>query len=202
MKQAIILAHPDARSFNAAVARTYAEELRSQGHAPILRDLYAIDFDPRLRARELPWADDFAAGSDIRREVELIDESQVFVLVYPLWFNTPPAILKGYIERVFGIGFGYGRSGETSEQRLRGRGLVSITTSGAPEAWAEQSGALPDLRRAFDDYLAQVCGLSVLEHRHFGGIVPGLRLDAAQHILEDVRVTARQLFSAAGPTTP
>ena len=107
-----------------------------------------------------------------------------------------------FVYRVFGIGFGYGRSGATSEQRLRGRGLVSITTSGAPEAWAEQSGALPDLRRAFDAYLAQVCGLAVLEHRHFGGIVPGLRPDAAQHMLEGVRVTARQLFSASGPTTP
>ena len=201
MKQAIILAHPDARSFNATVARTYAEELHALGHEPVMRDLYAMDFDPRLRARELPWADDFATGSDISREIELIDDSQVFVLVYPLWFNTPPAILKGYIERVFGIGFGYGRSGATSGQRLRGRGLVSFTTSGAPEAWAEQSGALPDLRRAYDAYLAQVCGLSVLEHRHFGGIVPGLRPDAAQLMLEEIRSAARRMFTASETAT-
>jgi NAD(P)H dehydrogenase (quinone) len=195
MRQAVIMAHPSGRSFNAAVARAYAEELRSMGHEPVSRNLYALDFDPRLRARELPWADDFQPGSDIIAERDLLETVSVFVLVYPLWFNAPPAMMKGYVERVFGIGFGYGRAGGASEPRLRGRTLMSFTTSGAPETWAEQTGALPGLRHAFDDYLAEVCGLTVLEHRHFGGVVPGLRPDAARAMLDEVRAIAARRFN-------
>lgn len=195
MKQAVILSHPSARSFNAAIADAYVQEVRRLGHDVILRDLYEIDFDPRLRARELPWETGSAPGPDVAFEVEQIENAEVFVLVYPLWFNAPPAILKGYVERVFGIGLGYGGAGGKGSSRLRGRGLVSFTTSGAPEAWAEQSGALPGLRHAFDDYLAQVCDMTVLAHQHFGGVVPTLRPDAAGTMLEEVRATAARLFA-------
>lgn len=194
MKQAVILAHPSRNSFNAAVADAYAKGLSAAGGAPLIRDLYALDFDPRLSARELPWAEDFAVGPDVLAERALLFEAQVFVLVYPLWFNAPPAILKGYVERVLGMGFGYGRTGAVSEPLLRGRGLLSFTTSGSPGGWAEESGALARLRAGFDDYLAQICGLSVIEHRHFGGIIPGLRPDAVRGMLDEVAASAMRLY--------
>lgn len=198
MKQAVILAHPSGGSLNAAIARTYVEVVQACGRTAVLRDLYALDFDPRLRARELPWSPDFAPGADLVAEHALVADANVFVLVYPLWFNTPPAIMKGYVERVFGVAFGYGGGGANTPPALQGRALVSFTTSGAPEAWAEKTGVLPDLRRAFDDYVAEVCGMTVLEHHHFGGVTPNLRPDAANTVLNEVKMTARRLF---GPST-
>jgi len=199
MRQAIIVSHPNPRSFNAAMARAYGEGLQAAGHEAVTRDLYGLDFDPRLRARELPWSEDFAPGPDVVAERALLKEVSVFVFIYALWFNTPPAMTKGYIERVFGMGFGYGRASATSEPLLRGRGLVSFTSSGAPGEWTKETGALDRLRGAFDDYLAEICGLTVIEHRHFGGIVPGLRPDAVRGMLDEVRGTATRLFGGPDP---
>jgi NAD(P)H dehydrogenase (quinone) len=195
MKHAVIVAHPNRRSFNVAVANAYISAVRGFGDEAIMRDLYRLDFDPRLGADELPWAKNFAPRADVAAERTLLADVDVFVLVYPLWFNAPPAMLKGYVDRVFGMGFGYGSPDGGSDPRLRGRILVSFTSSGAPEHWVEQTGALERLRRGFDDHLAEICGLSVIEHRHFGGIVPGIRPDAVRAMLSDVEAVTRRHFA-------
>ncbi len=197
MKQAIVLAHPSRNSFNAAVAGAYAAAVEACGHTAVIQDLYAMDFDPRLRASELPWASDFAIAPDVAAERAILADAEVLVLVYPLWFNAPPAMLKGYVERVLGPGFGYGNSGAAPQPLLGGRGLISFTTSGAPGWWTNESGALERLRAGFDDYLAQICGLAVIDHRHIGGITPGMRPDAVQRLLAEIAATARRLYEPA-----
>lgn len=69
----------------------------------IVRDLYRLNFDPRLRARELPDHEGYAARPDVRRERSAIEDADVFALFYPLWFNAAPAIMKGYMDQVFGM---------------------------------------------------------------------------------------------------
>jgi NAD(P)H dehydrogenase (quinone) len=197
MRHVVILAHPDGGSFNASVAKAYAEAARAASNEVEVRDLYRLDFDPRLRAEELPWRDDFAPGADVLSERDWIGDADVIVFVYPLWFNAPPAILKGYVERVFGMGFGYAADPPGTRPLLSGKGLVSISTSGAPGAWVEQTGALKRLQAGFDDHLAAVCGLRVLEHLHLGSVTPGIRPDAAEAMLDEVRGLARRLAAPA-----
>jgi NAD(P)H dehydrogenase (quinone) len=197
MQHAVILAHPSPASFNASAAKAWAEAAGELGHEVHVRDLYAIGFEPRLAASELPWAPHFAPGEDVREERKIIARSDVLVLVYPLWFNAPPAILKGYVERVLGFGFAYGPAGTGTQPLLTGKMLVSITTSGAPNAWAARTKALEHLRAGFDDHLAAVCGLTVLEHQHFGNVRPGIRPDAVEGMLTDVRRLARRLFGGS-----
>ncbi|HEX7759304.1 MAG TPA: NAD(P)H-dependent oxidoreductase [Caulobacteraceae bacterium] len=197
MKHTIILAHPNPQSFNAAVARVYAETVRSFGAEAEVRDLYQMGFDPRLRADELPWAEDAHPRADVIAERERLADTRAFVFVYPLWFNAPPAILKGYVDRVFGMGFGYGPAAGGSEPLLRGRLLLSLTSSGAPDRWVEETGAVKALRHAFDDHVAEVCGLSVLDHVHFGGLTPGIRPDVIEGMLNQVGEVARRHFAPA-----
>jgi NAD(P)H dehydrogenase (quinone) len=194
MKHAVVLAHPNAASFNASVAHTYAEALTALGHQAQLRDLYAMDFDPRLKASEIPWTAGFGPAPDVVVERDIIAKVDAITLVYPFWFNAPPAMIKGYVERVFGMGFGYAASEVGTQPLMTGKLLISITTSGAPNAWIDQTGALQRLRAGFDDHLAGVCGFSVLEHLHLGGITPGMRSDAAADILSDVTAMAGRLF--------
>jgi NAD(P)H dehydrogenase (quinone) len=196
MKHAIVLAHPNRNSFNAAVARAYADTVASWGDDAIIRDLYNLNFDPRLQALEIPWAKGYAPGPDVVLERQMLKDAKAFVFVYPLWFNAPPAMIKGYVDRVFSYGFGYEAGPGGSVPLLAGRCLVSFTTSGAPDAWVEQSHAVADLRR-FDDHVAAVCGLSVLEHVHLGGVTPRLAPEAARERLDIVRETARRLFAPA-----
>ncbi|HWA62988.1 MAG TPA: NAD(P)H-dependent oxidoreductase [Caulobacteraceae bacterium] len=187
MKHAVILAHPDADSFNAAVARAYAEAVTAGGGEAVVRDLYRLGFDPCLHADELPWTAGHAPRADVVAERALLADARVFVLVYPLWFNAPPAILKGYVDRVFAHGFGFGSIAGGTEPLLIGRSLISFTSSGAPDRWVEETGAVRMLATAFDHHLGEMCGLAVADHVHFGGIVPGIRRDAVEALLQRVR---------------
>jgi NAD(P)H dehydrogenase (quinone) len=199
MKHAIILAHPARRSMNRAIADAYAEAAERHGHEVILRDLYAMRFDPRLSAAEIPGPRAPRFRPDVRRERDLLADVEVFAFVYPIWFNGPPAILKGYVDRVFGMGFGFEPAVGGTEPRLRGRELISFTTSGSPDFWMRDTGALSGLTRLFDAHLGAVCGLTVVDHAHFGGLVSGLRPDAVDEILSKVRSSASAHFRAHPP---
>jgi NAD(P)H dehydrogenase (quinone) len=124
-------------------------------------------------------------------------KADVICLVYPFWFNAPPAMVKGYVERVFGMGFGYAAADMGTRPLLAGKALVSVTTSGAPDGWVEQTGALQRVREGFDDQIASVCGFTVLEHLHLGAVTPGIRPDAVDAMLDEVRTMAERLFRPA-----
>jgi len=177
MKHAVIVAHPNVESFNLTMARAYQAAAVQAGHAVAFRDLYRLGFDPRLADGEIPRPTGFAPADDVKAERALIGDADVFVFVYPLWFNSPPAMLKGYLDRVFGMGFGYGAAAE-GEPMLVGRRMVSISSSGAPKGWVVETGAWDALRKLFDQHFASVCGLSVVDHLHLGAITPGVTTDA------------------------
>jgi NAD(P)H dehydrogenase (quinone) len=195
LKHAVIFAHPRARSFTGSVADTYAQVVSALGHSVLIRDLYRMNFDPRLTEAELPFTEEFQPGADVRAERECLADVQVFALVYPFWLNSPPAILKGYLERVFGFGFAYGKEGR-SEPLLQGRSLISFSSSGAPLHWVQETGAFAAEARLFDSYFAKVCGLNFLEHVHFGGIVPMIREDAVADRLAQVAAVVKKHFGA------
>jgi NAD(P)H dehydrogenase (quinone) len=195
MRHAVIVAHPNDASFTLAVARTYAKTARQRGHETVLRDLYRLDFDPRLKSGEIPQTEGFGPAPDVIEERAVLEATDVFVLVYPLWFYAPPAMIKGYIDRVFGMGFGFGGiQGGGNSPLLRGRKLLSFTSSGSPIEWIEQEGAWTAIRTLFDDHLAQVCGLTVLDHIHAGGVTLGMRPDAVAAHLDKVCKTVERLF--------
>lgn len=194
-KHAIIVAHPNPESFNLALARRYQHSVEALGAKTILRDLYRMDFDPTLKRGEIPRPAGFAAEPDITAERALIGDAEVFAFIYPLWFNTPPAMLLGYIQRVFGMGFGYGpQRGGQNARLLLGRSMLSFSTSGAPAEWLRTEGGWNALRNLFDDHVAQVCGMNVLDHRHYGRVsdsTPASRIEAH---LRDVEATVARCF--------
>ena len=187
MKHAVIVAHPRQNSFTLAVAATYRDAAQQRGHDVVFRDLYSASFDPCLHEDEIPWASDFKTHPDVAEEHRLLEGTDVFAFFYPLWLNTPPAILKGYLERVFGTGFAYSRGRGGNEPLLRNHKLISFSSSGAPTDWVIQSGAWAAVRALFDTHFAAVCGLDVIDHVHFGNIVPGIRPDVVAKYLEAVR---------------
>ncbi|WGM38312.1 NAD(P)H-dependent oxidoreductase [Caulobacter sp. NIBR1757] len=197
MKTAVILAHPKPGSFCASIARTCASTLRDLGHTVRVRDLYRMDFDPRLQAGEIPGPAGYAAGKDVAEERAKLARIEAFILVYPFWFNAPPAILKGYIDRIFSLGFGYRPTFHGTEPLLLGRTLTSFSTSGAPEEWVKQTGALSGLMAVFDSHLAAVTGMTVKGHTHLGGVLPSMTPEAATAMLAQVEAEVRRTFPAA-----
>lgn len=188
MKHAVIVGHPDSKSFTAALAERYVRFMREIAHECLVRDLYRIGFDPILRADELPTRTKWAPGDDIAQERRLVADADVFAFIYPLWFNTPPAIVKGYIERVFGAGFGYATlAAGGQDPLLRGKRLVHVSVSGSTSAWLNEQGAWSAMRSLFDDYFARLCGLELGPHIHLGGVTPAMSERTARehlHLLE------------------
>lgn len=197
MKHAVILAHPDPKSLNASIARAYADAARGQGDEVVERDLYAMRFDPCLKASEIPGPKPPRFRADVVRERGQLSDVDVFTLIYPLWFNGPPAILKGYIDRVFSMGFGFEPAFGGTDSRLSGRQLISFTTSGAPDFWMRDTGALDALKLLFDSHLGGVCGLNVVDHVHFGGMVSGITPEAHKEVMDRVRSAVDGHFAPA-----
>lgn len=196
MKHAVIFAHPNTGSFTASVADAYAVAAESVGDRVVRRDLYRMGFDPRLTDEEIPRTN-FAQRADVMAERALLQDVDVFALVYPLWLNAPPAMMKGYLERVFGFGFAYGGDGKSANPLLCGRKLIAFSSSGAPAEWVKETGAFEALHTLFDQYFAQVCGLTSVDHVHFGGIRPGATPDFIHARLAEVSRTVSRHFGKA-----
>ncbi|MGN3974838.1 NAD(P)H-dependent oxidoreductase [Tsuneonella sp. SYSU-LHT278] len=195
---AIIACHPAQESFTMSMAARYADAVKRQGHTAILRDLYRCGFDPVLTDAERHGV----PGRDVEEEWAVLGEPEVFVLVYPIWYGAPPAMLKGYVERVFGAGRQLGRPpGEEQKDRLAGRHLVSLTSSGQLYAWLKEKGVPASLRTIFDRYQSEVLGFSESRRHHFDGITETTPPEEIREHLAAVEAAAGEVIKrlANGP---
>lgn len=203
-RHAVILCHPDPASFNSAVAKRYVRTVRAMGHEAMIRDLYRIRFDPVLKDDERPGRDNFMLSGDVAEELSVLSGYDVFVFVYPIWFGLPPAMLKGYVDRVLGAGFPFRHVRERSTHPLlTGRKMLSFSSSGTSKQWLEEQGAWMSLRIVFDKYLERGFSLTSSDHVHFPSIVDGLDKRVIDEHLETVDQTARKIcasFLAAHPS--
>ncbi len=199
IKHAIIVCHPLEKSFTMALAQKYAETVQARGHEVVIRDLYRLKFDPVLKAKEREGK----PAPDVEREWIALGKPDVYVLVYPIWFGTPPAMLKGYIDRVFGAGRSRGQGGEGgTRELLAGKRLVSLTCSGSLQAWLAEKGVLGSLRTVFCRYLAEVFGFVEAHVYHFDGVTADLpERDRRVHLLEAEKA-AREVLSRMMPGAP
>ncbi|MDL2079030.1 NAD(P)H-dependent oxidoreductase [Streptomyces sp. GXMU-J15] len=157
MKTLIVHAHPEPRSLNGSLKDLAVTTLRGAGHEVRVSDLYAMnwkavvdaaDYGPHASSPLKVAADSgraFDAGeltADVRAEQEKLLWADTVILQFPLWWYTMPAILKGWVDRVFTYHFAYG-VGEHSDTRygerfgegtLAGRRALLSVTVGGPEA--------------------------------------------------------------------
>jgi len=189
---AVLVAHPRRRSFTVALAETFAATTRLAGAEVVVRDLYRLRFDPRLRSDELP--DRLIVRPDVARERAALSDADIFAFFYPLWFNAAPAIMKGYVERVFGMGFGYSAPRDGGNQPLlAGRKMIIFTSSGAPQDWVESSGAWAAMQKHFDEHFAAMTGLEIIGHHNVGGVTGGMRKDVVQRHRLEISNRARRI---------
>jgi putative NADPH-quinone reductase len=136
MKVMIILAHPLAGSFNHAVAERARRVLAGRGHQALFHDLYAEGFDPVLTAQEIRRGVSF--DEQVLRYTAELDESGGLVLIHPDWWSQPPALLKGWVDRVFRPGVAYEFTGEEFLLKRKvplfagKKGMIFATTHARP----------------------------------------------------------------------
>ncbi|KPG01397.1 NAD(P)H dehydrogenase [Rhodopseudomonas sp. AAP120] len=162
MKILLVFAHPEPRSLNGALRDVAVAELQRLGHEVQVSDLYAMGWKPVVDRADFPaLASDerlvVSAGSkaafeadaltpDVQGEIDKLRWADVLILQFPLWWFTMPAILKGWVDRVYACGFAYG-VGEHSDKRwgdrygegnLAGKRAMLIVTTGG---WGTHYGA-------------------------------------------------------------
>ncbi|MFL9839769.1 NAD(P)H-dependent oxidoreductase [Sphingomonas sp. ST-64] len=192
IRHLVVLGHPGLDSFNHAIARTYREEVGKLHQVTELDDLYARNFDPLLRRDELP-VPGFKPRPDVASSLAQVDAAEMLVLIYPIWFGMPPAIVKGYVDRVLGADFSPEElKADLPSAALQGKRLTIFSTSAASRPWLEERGQWLALKQAFDTYLTRAFGLADCHHVHFDSIVPGLDPRFVEEHLEVVRQTARE----------
>lgn len=202
-KHAVIVSHPSLDSFNLSVAKRYAAIARELGDEVVIRDLYRLGFDPVLKDDERPGSGRSTAADDVKAELAALSGTDVFVIVYPIWFGGPPAILKGYIDRVLGAGITHSEVHDHHSHALMGsKRLVSFTSSGNSRYWFEEQGAWGSLRNVFDTYLTNAFGLAGNDHYHFDCITSLMEPEKLEAHLREVEDAARATcakFSAGAP---
>jgi NAD(P)H dehydrogenase (quinone) len=191
----VILAHPDPKSFNHAIARAVVEQLESNGHGVILHDLYAENFDPLLTDKEIPK--DVLLPTAIRNHCEEIGHAEGIVIIHPNWWGQPPAILKGWIDRVIRPGTAYefqeGDSGEgIPNALLKAKAAVVLNTSNTqPERERNTFG--DPLETIWRNCVFALCGVDTFYRRTFSVMVTSTE-GQRKEWLNEVRATIDRFF--------
>ena len=114
MKISLIIAHPDRASFNSAISTCCFETLAANGHTVYFHDLYAENFDALLPTHEIQQTAQLS--TELKKHCDEISSVDGIIVVHPNWWGQPPAILKGWVDRVLRPGIAYefieGDSGE------------------------------------------------------------------------------------------
>ncbi len=168
MDYMIIYAHPNPKSFNLAIRRQLEEKLREKERTYIIRDLYLLHFNPVLSNQDFLSFSQGKVPEDIRKEQEYVSKADTLIFIYPIWWFGMPAILKGYIDRVFSRGFAYSISENGAVKgELSGKKAIIFNTTGGAREQYERLGYKEALRRTVESGVLQLCGLEIVCHEYF-----------------------------------
>jgi NAD(P)H dehydrogenase (quinone) len=195
MSISVILAHPDKSSFNHAIAQTVIERLERNGHDIYFHDLYAEHFDPLLVANEI--SKDAILTAAVKDHCEEILQAEGIIVIHPNWWGQPPAVLKGWIDRVIRPGVAYefleGDAGEGVPKGLLSAkaALVFNTSNTMPERELHVFG--DPLETIWRNCVFGLCGVHNFHRRTFSVVVTSTETERKSW-LEGVKDTIDSLF--------
>ncbi|WP_342213799.1 NAD(P)H-dependent oxidoreductase [Nocardia wallacei] len=213
----IVYAHPKPDSLTGALKDIAVQQLRSDGHDVAVSDLYAMgwkahaDTDDFGEVEETNFMlasgeayDTGSLGADIRAEQEKLLWADAVLLHFPLWWFSMPAILKGWVDRVFTCGFAYGAGGTAIPRYGAGvlsgkRAMLVVSIGGREPSYSDRgiNGRLDDLLYPINHGILYYPGMDVLPPFPVYGT---LRLD--DHRFEEVADNLRERLSQLDKLDP
>lgn len=203
MKVFIVLAHPEPKSLTHSLHKVLVKELEKEGHEIKVSDLYKMKWNPVLDTYDAPVErpddrfviardhklayENHVLPEDVQKEQEKVDWADLVIFQYPLWWFSAPAILKGWVERVYASGYAYSRgyNSKTPNGERYGDGIfvgkkgMIISTNGSKESYFSARG----INGPIDD---------VLFHQTHGWffypgftVLPTLALYSANHLSDE-----------------
>jgi len=162
----VILGHPSKDSLNKKIADTYLEETKKSGFNVKKLYLYDKKFDPVLHEG---YKKEQKLESDLKQAQKDIKWADHLVFIYPIWWGTMPALLKGFIDRTLlpGFAFQYKENSLIPEKFLKGKSARIITTSGMPGFlfWFINSN-----KKMIKRFVLNFTGIKPVRNTNFGGV--------------------------------
>lgn len=194
MKAHIIFAHPGSDSFNHEVLAHVQDTLQKMNVSCHVRDLYKMNFQPVFSAEDMRSVERGQPTADIDQEQTLITEADLLVMIYPVWWWTQPAILKGYIDRVFTDRFAFHYTNNGPVGLLTGKQAIVFTTTRESEQEMKQDGFDEAMSKQVVDGILSFCGFEHITYRNFAEVpyVTDARRKQMLHEVERVVSSVRQ----------
>ncbi len=195
MKISVILAHPDKASFNHAIASILVDQLEINRHDVSFHDLYAENFSPLLVCDEI--AKEAVLPETVKSHCEEVREAGGIIVIHPNWWGQPPAILKGWIDRVIRPGIAYefleGDSGEgIPNGLLKAEAAVVFNTSNTLPEREHQIFADP-LETIWRNCIFGLCGVDNFYRRTFSTVVDSTESERKEW-LNEARTLIDKIF--------
>ncbi|MGZ9584698.1 NAD(P)H-dependent oxidoreductase [Paenibacillus marinisediminis] len=194
MKVAVINTHPNPDSFTYAVREVVESALQEHGHDIQLRDLYTLMFNPVLTVEDFAASKSGNVPEDVRVEQEYVKWADCLIIIYPLWWGTLPALLKGYIDRVFAYGFAYSMDGDGIKKLLSGKKAILFTMMGNSEEHYQEVKMFEAMKKTVDEAIFEFVGIDVLEHKYFPSVTT-VDDEARKKMLEEAKGIVAKLSS-------
>jgi NAD(P)H dehydrogenase (quinone) len=203
MQILIILGHPDPGSLNHAIAHAVRDDLRDAGHSIMFHDLNKEGFDPLLVAEEIP------ESGKINQEIEAccdeLSSADGIIIVHPNWWGQPPAILKGWVDRVFRPGVAYrfveGDSGEGIPVGLLNASFAVILNTSNTPAERERARFGDPLEAIWRRCIFDLCDVRNFYRQTFSVVVTST-MEQRLRWIEDAKMLCRTAIQNSAHNTP
>lgn len=182
MKILIVMAHPEPKSFNGAMLQKTVETFKKLGHEVKVSDLYQMNFNPvsgkknfkqiqntaffKQQSEETYASEHSGFADDVLAEQEKVEWCDLMIWQFPLWWFALPAILKGWVDKVFAMGkfYGGGKIYETGVCKGK-KAMLSLTTGGPEASYVKNAfnGDIDAILRPIHRGIFQFLGFSVLK---------------------------------------
>ena len=156
MKVLTVVSHPRVNSLTFSVADRFLQGLADAGHETEMLDLHRSGFNPVLwEADEPDWSSDRKIYSpEVEAEMERMKKYDALAYIFPIWWFNLPAMLKGYIDRVWNNGFAYGSN------KLHHKKVLWLGLAAAPKEHFEKRQYDKMLSQHLNTGIADYCGIS------------------------------------------
>ena len=164
MKAYIVFAHEGHTSFCHEILERTKQYLEQEGISYAVRDLYQQGFQPVFRGEDMHRVEMGDVSADIAEEQQQITEADLLVMIFPIWWWSPPAIMKGYLDLVFTHGFAFRYEERGPVGLLRGKKALVMTTTRESEHDMKASGLDRVVEKQMGDGTLSLIGYDVVYH--------------------------------------
>jgi NAD(P)H dehydrogenase (quinone) len=167
MKHLIIYCHPNENSFCNSILERLFLELKTVNADVKIRDLYMSGFNPVLTHEDLVALGKGLALPDVAEEQQYIKWADIITFIYPIWWTGMPAMLKGYIDRVFCYDFAFSPCSDGLIGMLSNKKVNIVNTMRASEDLYRGNGMIYSMQKTIDEGIFEFCGMKVVKHFYF-----------------------------------